>query len=302
MSESNEAKVVYLKTAAMVGIVAVLFLGWLWWAQVVMSAQNVFNGMIQKSLSTTGVTKAINQDTQSGKLEQLAQAQFGAQNLVEVKTTVNQPTEGGEAKVITQTIATPEDNFVRYKEISLPVQKDKPKTDFSSLVGTWGKEVKAEGGNGVFSEAVFGIVLFGNLPANQRDELINFMHEKNIYKVDYDKVTSKNVDGKSAYVYPVEVNTAGYVELLKKYDGMLGLGATDQLDAAAYKDKPPIKAEMSVSKNGRQLLKLKYEDEDRSETYIGYGIRKDLQVPQDAIARKQLEAKLQKLLSRSEKQ
>lgn len=302
MSEKNEAKIVYLKTSAMVGIVVVLFLAWLWWVQVFTSAQNVFNGMITSSLNTYGVTKSVVQESEAGKMEQLAQAQFGAQNLVEVKTTIDQKTPTGDAKVVTQTLGSPQDNFVRYKEISVPAEKGKPKTDFSPLIDKWGKQPKAEGGNAVFSEAAFGIVLFGNLPGAQKNELLGIINQKNIYKVDYDKVQSKEIDGKSAYVYPVEVNIAGYVDLLKKYDEILGLGTTEQLSSDVYKDKPPIKIEMSVSKNSRQLLKLKYVDDDRSETYSGYGIHKDIQIPTEAMAREELEAKLQELLSGSQKQ
>ncbi len=79
-----------------------------------------------------------------------------------MRTEINQKTEEGDTQVITDTVATPTENFVRYREINVPSQKDK-ELDFSGLINQWGKQAKAEDGASIFSEAALGIVLFGNL-------------------------------------------------------------------------------------------------------------------------------------------
>lgn len=293
---SADDRDVYLKTALLVAIPLLLFGGWLLWTKVYMSKQAVFNAMLNNSLNTYGVTKTVKQNDQSGKLEQVSQAQFGAQNTVEVKTTINQPTVGGDAKVITETIATPTENYVRYTDIQVPVEEGKPAYDFSTLKGQWGRVSKAEGGNSIFSEAVFGVVLFGNLPEEQRVELTNFMKDKQIYKVDFSKVEAKNEDGHSVYVYPVDLNTKNYVQLVKKYDEILGLKLMEQLDPEAYSDSETVSVKLHVDKQSRNLVQTEYPDGGREEKVSGYGIRKAVTVPAEAVERQDLEDKLQKLL------
>jgi len=105
MSKS-ESQVVALKTTLILGAVLLLALFWFVWVTVINSKQNIFESMLENSLLTTGVTKKTVQENPNGSLEQLAQAQFGSRNVVEVKTTITQGTEDNETKVITKTIAT----------------------------------------------------------------------------------------------------------------------------------------------------------------------------------------------------
>lgn len=297
---SREDAVVYGKTGTIIGIVLVIFLIWLWWTRIYTSKSNVFNAMLSNSLSTYGVTKTVQQNDQSGNLNQASQAQFGATNLVEVKTDINQPTEGGEVKVTTQTLATPSEDFVRYTSIDMPAAEGKPKIDFSPLLKEWGKTAKAEGGGASFSEATFGIVPFGNLPAAKRDQLLGIIHGKNVYKTDYSKTEVKHENGRTVYVYSVEVNLQGYAELLKTYDAMLGLKQMQQLNPEDYASSEPIKATFTVDKLSRNLVKIVYDGGGRDESLAGYGIHKPVDIPQNAINRQELESKLQGLLSQEQ--
>lgn len=295
-SISKEDKVTYLKAGAMVLVVLVIFGAWLWWQGVYTSKDDVFKAMLSNSLSTRGVTKTITQENEGGSVTQKAQAQYGAQNVVQVKTEINQKSEEGDTKVVTNTIATPSENFVRYTEIKTPQDAEK-KLDFSALVNQWGKQVKAEGGASVFSEATLGIVLFGNLPADKRNELLAMMPDDRVYKVDYSTVESQNLDGRSVYKYNVEIQTQKYVELLKKYDEMLGIGFTNDLNPEDYAGAPPVKATMYVDKLSRTLAKLEYQEGARSEIFSAYGIQSDVEIPEQAIGQTELEQKLQNILA-----
>lgn len=296
MTKQNEVLIIYLKTAAMVGSVLVVFLIWLWWVQVYTNPKNVFNGMLNGSLSIYGVTKTVEQKTAGASLKEVSQAQFGGQNIVETKSVVNQQINDGDANIVTRTIATPQENFVQYNKILMPKVKDKAPIDFTPILNKWGKQSNEEGGGGVFSSAVFGIILFGNLPKEKREEILELTQKNKVYSIDYDKVQSKNIDGKSAYVYPVEVNLEGYVKVLIKYDEMLGLGTSKQVDPKMYKEQPPIKVSLSIAKNSRELLEVKIEENKQSELFSGYGIRKSIDPPSNSVPRQQLELEMQKLL------
>lgn len=294
---SREDTITYAKTGSILVVILLIFLIWLWWARVYTSKSNVFNAMLSNSLSTYGVTKTVSQDDENGKLTQISQAQFGAQNVVEIKTDITQPAENGDVKVTTQTLATPTEDLVRYSSIDMPASEGKQKIDFTPLFADWGKTDKAEGGGAPFSEAIFGIVPFGNLPTTQRNQLLSIMHGKNVYKTDYSKTEVKNEAGRTVYVYKVDVNLQGYAELLKAYDAMLGLKQMEQLNPEDYASSDPIKATMTVDKLSRNLVKITYDNDGREEALGGYGIHKSIDIPTESISRQELETKLQELLN-----
>lgn len=274
----------------------VIGLTWAWWAFVYNSPKHIFQAMLDNSLNTYGVTKSVTQKDQNGTLEQVSQAQFGARNLVDTHTTITQPSEGGDTKVKTQTIGTATDNFLRYSSIEVPASGEAESKDFSSITGTWGKQTVADSQQSAFSEMLFGAVLLGYVPASQRQELMDMINSKNIYSVDYSKVEHKKEDGKSFIVYPVSINTKAYVELLQRYDEMLGLKLMSQLDVSQYEDSPPITVKLHVDKTSRNLLRVEYDDQSRDERLSGYGIQPNLDLPTDTVSQEELQAKLETVL------
>ncbi len=293
---SKEDRETYTKTILIVGSVLLIFLAWLWWSRIYSSKSNVFNAMLSNNLSTRGVTKTTQQDNSNGKLTQTSQAQFGAQYLVETKTDITQPSEGGDIKVSTQSFSTPNEDYVRYTSIDMPQVKNQPKKDFSSLVSIWGKTLKAEGGGGAFTESTYGVISFGNLPSEQRNELLNIIHSQGVYKTDFSKTEIKKESGRTVYIYDVSINLKGYATFLKAYDKMLGLKQMDSINPDDYEKSKPINVKLTVDKLSRTLTKIDYQDQNSDETIAGYGIAKNVKLPENAISRQELEGKLQKLL------
>lgn len=297
---SHDEKLIYSKTAAIVGLFLLIFLIWLWWARVYTSKSNVFNAMFSNSLSTFGVTKTVSQDGMSGKMTQVSQAQFGATNIVHAKTSITQPTDHGDINVVSRTITTPTEDFVTYSSIEMPSVKDKPKIDFSSLLNKWGKSTKAEGGGSAFNEMIFGIVPFGNLPADKKSKLLDIIHSKNVYKTDFSKTQVKSEYGRSVYVYEVEVNVQGYAELLKAYDAILGLKQMSEINPQDYANTPAIKSIITVDKLSRKISKVTISESNQEQSFNGYGINSPVVLPTDVISRHELEGRLQNLLNKAE--
>ena len=293
----RDEKLVYIKTSMILGVILAIFLVWLWWARIYTSKGNVFNAMLSNSLSMYGVSKEVSQYGASGKMTQVSQAQFGAVNIVDIKTDIEQTTEQGDVKVTTRTLATPTEDFVRYSSIDMPTAEGKAKIDFSPLLNEWGRTSKVEGGGSTFSQAVFGIVPFGNLPADKRNQLLNIIHSKDVYKTDFSKTEIKNENGRIVYAYPVEVNVQAYAELLKTYDEMLGLKQMEQLNPDDYASAEPIKATLTADKLSRTLVKIVYGEGGQEESFSGYGVHQSVEVPETTTSRQEIESKLQKLLN-----
>lgn len=274
----------------------VLFLGiWLWYQFVFANAERTFWGMIDANLQTRGVTRYISQQTQSSKLEQYLQLELGATNAAKSITTIEQSDAGtGQStRVVTEAIGVPNATYSRYSDI-----KTSDNRQFGSLLETWGKEeANAESeSQSVFSEAVYGVVPFARLDTNQRAEVTEFIRDNNVYDVDFSKAEKIEAEGKTAYKYPVTVNTVAYIKMLQLVDKMMGLDQLSRIDANSYSQSPVIPMEISVGIDSRQLLKTKYQDVEREETYSSYGIQSSLQEPRSSIPRGELERKLQKAL------
>ncbi len=298
----SDTKLVYIKTSIIVCIFLLIGLIWIWWVVIYTSPEAVFRAMLKNSLSTTGVTKTIVQEDQTGSLEQISQAHFGANNYVDVRTTISQENESGKTKIVTQTIGDSKDNYVRYTNIEIPGQNNKPDPDFSSLINVWGKQAEPQTNENVFTEAVFGAVLFGFLPTDKRGELLDRIARDDIYEADFDSVERTRHEGRNVYVYDVKIKTAKYIELLKNYDRMLGLSLTAGLEPDVYNDASPINVKITVDRASRNLVKLEYGDQARTEEYGGYGIHRELQPPDKPISRSELESKLQDVLTESQMQ
>ncbi len=293
---SSEDKLVYKKTSIILGTVLVIVLAWFWWAKIYTSKANVFNAMLANNLSCFGVSKITSDEETGNSYKQISQAQFGANNIVEAKVSINQSTQAGEVNVVTRTVATPKEDFMKYELINMPESKDKPKTNFDSVLGRWAKIPESEGGGSSFSEITYSLIPFGNLPQQQRNELINLMHDQKVYKTDFSKTEVVNENRRTIYKYKVSVNPKGYAVVLKKYDQMLGRNQTAQLDPEQYSEVRPMDLEVSVDKLSRRLVEVKY-DGQRTEAYNSQGIRKTVKLPSTNITRQELELKLQNLLS-----
>lgn len=298
MSISNEDKQVYIKTSIILGTVLVIALAWLWWVKIYTDKTKVFNAMLVNNLSSFGVAKISSDEETGNSYKQISQAQFGANNLVEAKVNINQKTQAGEVNVITKTIATPKEDFMKYEVINIPEIKDQPKTNFDSVLGQWAKMPESEGGGSSFSEIVYGLIPFGNLPYRQRSELLSLIQDKKVYNTDFSKTEVIKENGRTLYKYKVSVNPKSYAVVLKKYDQMLSRNQTMQLDPEQYNGVQPIELELKVDKLSRRLVEVKY-DEQRTEQYSNYGIRKTVKTPKTDLSRQELEQKLQNLLSSS---
>jgi hypothetical protein len=295
-----EEKQVYIKTLIIIAVILIVVFSWFWYARVITGKETVFNNMIKNSLQTRGFTKIVKQSSAEGSVEQRSQAQFGANNLVEVVSDVSQGSDNKAIKVKTRTIATPTELYVQYTDIKTPQQNGK-KLDFKSLINVWGKQTKAEGGGTVFTESVFGIVMFGNLSTSHRTELLKKIQDNQVYIVDYSKVKTSKIDGKVNYSYPVQISARAYIDLAKTYDKILGTKTLDNINPDDYSGAESIKALVYVDKQSATLSKIELQGQQREEHYKGHGIAKEVGVPEQAIALNELEQKLTKTLENSRK-
>jgi hypothetical protein len=254
--------------------------------------------MVHTSLSTYGVTKHVSQKQGSGELDQYVQLNLGAQNTSRTIVAISeQSSSSGKTKIVTETIGTPETNFVRYQDIQTNDQAAQGK-DFSKVLNQWAKDpIDGSSGNSSFAEAIFDVVPFARLTPGQRKTIVQLAQREQVYKVDFGSIVRRQENGREAYEYTVSVNPAKYVTLLKAVDAAMGLNQLKNLDAKQYEKAAPVQAKLTVDVLSRQLLKISFEGGAREEKLSAYGVTANIQAPSKTIPREELENLLKTILS-----
>ncbi len=283
------------------GIVIFVLCGFLWLNYLHKDTTNVFNGMLRGSLSTAGVTKTVSEKSEGSDFSQITQLQIGAENFSRGRTRLTQEVNGQANIVVTETIGTPNADFVRYADIQVP-NDPKLQEQYKKASGIWGKSITTDDGSfkaRYFSEAllILGIVPIGNVSAAQREELLTYLKDNKVYTIDpLKEIKKESIDGREVYVYPVKLKLQAYVTYLQKFAGAIGLGEVPGLDPEAYAGAADTSIEMAIDPISRQLLRVTYADNpNRTETYGSYGVLADDKLPEDTISLSELQSKVQQL-------
>ncbi len=280
-----------------IGAALLLLGGWLWARYVYVQPERVFWGMIENNLSSYGVTKRTAESNQLGSTEQYAELGFGDTTLAHSVTYVRQATEEGDSRVVTESIATKDAAYNRYTSVDTPIAGSSGQPlDFSNVIGVWGKTEPEDeaGGSQYLAEYLLGVVPYGNLPAEQRQELIRFMREHDVFVPDYAQVEKTAANGRAIYNFPVAIKPAAYIGMLQTYARLSGIGEVPGLNASDYENSPDLLIQFSIEPYSRNLRSLTYETAGgREEEYFSHGVRPGVRVPEETIPISELQERLQ---------
>jgi hypothetical protein len=266
-------------------IVVIVLIG-LWWTNVYQSPSNVFWGLINNSLATTGATMHVQNSESGTKLNEYVQFELGAKNYIHSTVKLNE--DGTE--VNTETIGTPSTDFTRYTTIST-----KSATSYNSVVGVWAKSTPLAKGqvpdpiDHLFGQTVLGVVPYADLPASTRQSLVAQAQVTKVYTIDPASVTRTS----SAYTYTVKIAPKAYAAFLQQVTKDEGLGSSSEFNPNDYQaNSQPLTVQLSVSPVSRQLLAVNY-GSGHSETINGYGIQPNILVPSHTITTVELQNRLE---------
>lgn len=271
--------------------------GWVWYQYVHRSVYSVFWDTVDNNFRITGVTRTVEQIANGAEVKSKLQVSLGAENLARGLTTIKQTGDNGTSTtIITETLGTSTNNYARYVDINVVGAGKQP--DISSIKNAWSRELLVKGAQqnqSVLAEGLFSSVPFANLTQPQRQEIVQFMKDNDVYTVDYRGATVVERAGKQAYEYKVAVSLKGYIATLKKIDAMMGLGQLDSVDPNSYEGAEPANLTIVNSIDGRQLLEVTYTGASRKEEYSSYGARINVDVPETELLRSDLEQKVQNI-------
>lgn len=295
---ASAARKVVLVTV-IVGVSVVVF-GWVWWARSYNKPQKAFEDMLDISLRTPGVTRHITEKNGQGAVDQTTRVTLQGQSNARTTTILTQETGNGASTVVTETLGTAQNDYVRYQAIDTNQTKmNGQPMDFKSILGLWGK-----GGSPadttqpparLLNESLFGVVPFAELGRGARANLLKTMKTKDVYHVDYGKVANRSENGRPVFVYSVSINPASYIDMLKQFARELGSHQLDGVNSSQFTGRPARVLEFSVDKLSHQLVRVHYVSSNRDETYSGYGLVEALNIPKNTISITELQNRLQQL-------
>ena len=281
------------------GFIILFGAGYIWYTLVYTSPERTFWGMMENNLQTRGVTKTIKQDNQQGSITQHSQIEFASKHQAKSYTHITQKdeTRSYQTTVISKAINTPTKNYVKYVDIETASEEGED-LDFSEVIGVWGKEdvVDSQEAQNTYTELVFGLLPFADLQNHQRQKIMDFIKDNNVYEVDFDQAEKINSDGRSMYEYPIRVNMASFVAMLIKIDELKVINQLEGLDPEVYQFSPATEFTATVDISNRQLRHITHSDGEHQETYRAFGAYLDIDIPKETIPRQELEEVLQEVL------
>lgn len=288
------------------GILVLVASACLWWTKIYMGPERVFWGMLEKSLSTRGVTIEISQDSAQSKVKQLIQMELGVTDRAHSVSMLTQ----GNTQVKTEIIGTRDADYTRYVSIKTDQKNAAGKPlDVAKVLNVWSKsddtaqsETQASG-HQLFAQAVLGIGLpIGTLPVpigeiapKHREKMLNEIRDQDIYDISFKDVKIKRKGARLLYTYDAKIQTILYVRLMKNFAKNVGLHELDQVDPNAYQSAQPLQVKLTVDARSRQLVGVDGGQEGVVQTYKGYGLPVKAALPKNPISSAELQQRLTEL-------
>lgn len=276
--------------AVIVALSLFIVSGWLWWTRVFTDSERVFNDMLANSLKSKSVSRKVAQKDQSSSIDQTIYVDFRPREVN--SQTVTKLSEKGMDRqvttVTTETIGTPNTDYVRYLSAE-GAENLSVAGNLDSVLGTWAERGSSSEETTFLNEALFSIVPFGSLTSEQREELLSFMKEKNVYE--QTRAERSFTDGRYVYSYGILIRPYALVESLAKYAELTGQGSASQLNLESYASAAPIHVQMLVDIPTRQLIGIEYSN-GRSETIENTNLFREITIPNDAIPFQELQQRL----------
>jgi hypothetical protein len=282
-----------LKLIALACIILVGASVWLWWTKVVMNPDRALQDAISNSLKAKSISKHVIQSGANGEIDQTSYLSFFPPSVSsQTSTVLTQGRGSNSASITTETIGTPEADYVRYA--AYEGGQGIPGTErLESLLGVWAKRTQSlsQGEELTFlNETLFGVIPFADLDEGQRGQLIAMIDEKNIYQ--YSSAERKIEGNRPVYVYDLTINPADLVGMIKEYVQLAGAGDSSQLNPAQYQGLGKLQVQLTVDIFSRQVVEVAYPN-GRVETYTGQNLYRPVDIPADTIPVEELQKRLQ---------
>lgn len=291
-----KSKLSFKQTLALL-IVATLALfaasGYYFYTKVITDPDRVLSGMLDKSLQTSSVQRTVTQNSGQSGINQAIYLGFTPKVAAQSLSQLEENNMLGSTKVTTETLGTKDADYVRYNSISIA---GKQPNDNGKIIGVWGKRggsVESGQPPQFLDEALLSAVPFGNLNATQRKDMKAEIDNAKLY--DYSKAEKSYEYGRPVITYTTELDPKALVQVLAKYVETTNVGSASALNPANYEGAQKIQIKIKVDALSRHLKTVEFGGSGRTETYRGYGLSREIEIPKQTIDVNELQTRLQSI-------
>ena len=274
-------------------LIIIIVAGWFWWSHIYEGSQSVFWGMLNNSLATSAVTRQVTEKAGGQNLNETIVLELGKNNIARANTVLSQ----GMSVVSTETIGTPLTDYTRYTAAKTATKTTSGKSlNFSKIIGIWSKSttvgISTDPLDHLFGQTLLGVVPIGNLPPQERINLLNQMKTSNVFSVNYSDVLHGYIKGRSVYIYKVSVAPVAYAQLLTVFARDEGYNNVPELSTSNYRGDQPLQVQFAINPASRQLIEITYPGSNHVELYGDYGVQPIINIPTHTISTAALEQRL----------
>ena len=281
------------------GLALLLVSGGVWWCKISVSPERVFWGMIEQSLSTSGVSMSSTMQQGEASLEQHMQYSLGAESRALSNTTLRQ----GGTVVVTDVLGTLGADYTRYAHIQTErTNASGGPLDLSKILNVWAKTEGAPGTSQLLSQTILGLSLplgsipvpIGDLNATQRQKLVNQIRNEDVYKTTFKDAKKETKNGRLHYVYEVKIQAIPYVHLMKEFSKQVGLKDLEQIDPNDYQGEA-LTVQLTVDARAKRLVEVYIPANDFRQQFSAYDVPVAVQIPVDSVPAEELQKRLSEL-------
>lgn len=249
----------------------------LYYTKVYSNPQRTFWAMVDNNLATNGVTKQVTQQGSGATTDSFTQLVFSPEFRIHYIKKVTDKNTSPSSHLALEGIGTPQADYQRYSFIDRPGST----ANYSSIYNLWLKGDQPT----LFSNTVFGAILFGNLGQPQRLDIVNKLRDA--YRVRLD--TRARQTSARTRTYSVTVSLQKYAIAARVYAKAIGLPDADKITPNVYKPTDRIQLVVSVDIPSRQLAKIEYTSSNVTETYVSYGVASTVNLPKKTVDNQQFQ-------------
>lgn len=266
------------------GLVVVILGIFIYYSKVYSDPQRTFWAMIDNNLSTPGITKQTDQQSDQGAVNNITQLVFSPSPRIHyVKKITDKSTAAG-AHLTLEGVGAPDADYQRYSYIDRPGHT----SNYSKIYNMWLKGDQPQ----LYNSAIFGGFLFGDISQPQRSEIVGKIRDA--YEVKAEPNT------KTAYshsrTYSVTITMQKYAVALHDYAKAAGLPGADQISPSLYQAGTKAQVKVTVDVLSRQITKVEYIDSGVTENYYSYGVAANINVPSKTVGSDEFQKTLNSIL------
>lgn len=291
------------RSIIVLSIIAVISV-WLFIISFFNSKERVFWASINNNLSTSSITREVDQHQPGLIAKRTLFARSGSEFGVVANINIQQQAPNKKTtNVETENITTPKLNIARYKRVGLETKgENNSPIEYNNFKNKWftqstnkdqNLEIIADG-LGLSPGVVAGTPPFVLLSNDQKSAV--FDNFKVAYKPDLSTVQATTFNNKDVYKFQVSVDVYSYLLGLNKIRKNMGFKELS-LNPEDFKQNEPFNIQIIVGVSTRQIYEVTDANSRTKEVFKNHGLDKSIKLPNVAFTKKDIETELTELFN-----